>query len=57
MPLDRMLTLIPSDDGPQLASPVLYDFLKSQNQTATHFLIGSRKSSTLLSKQTFGEHN
>lgn len=30
------------DDGPQLASPVLYDFLKSQNQTATHFLIGSR---------------
>ncbi|KAG9017524.1 hypothetical protein FRB90_000949 [Tulasnella sp. 427] len=29
------------DDGPTPASPQLYDFLKSQNQKATHFFIGS----------------
>lgn len=28
------------DDGPTPASPKLYDFLKSQNQKATHFFIG-----------------
>jgi peptidoglycan/xylan/chitin deacetylase (PgdA/CDA1 family) len=30
------------DDGPQPPSPALYNFLKSQNQRATHFIIGSR---------------
>lgn len=30
------------DDGPQVASPQLYDFLKANNQKATHFMIGSR---------------
>ncbi|RUS31688.1 hypothetical protein BC938DRAFT_477309 [Jimgerdemannia flammicorona] len=30
------------DDGPQPPSPALYNFLKSQNQRATHFVIGSR---------------
>ncbi|RUS22483.1 hypothetical protein BC937DRAFT_88811 [Endogone sp. FLAS-F59071] len=30
------------DDGPQPPSPALYDYLKSQNQRATHFVIGSR---------------
>ncbi|KAK4703861.1 chitin deacetylase, partial [Phenoliferia sp. Uapishka_3] len=30
------------DDGPQLASPPLYQYLQSQGQAATHFMIGSR---------------
>ncbi|KAI5476457.1 chitin deacetylase, carbohydrate esterase family 4 protein [Pseudohyphozyma bogoriensis] len=30
------------DDGPQLASPTLYNYLQSQKQKATHFMIGSR---------------
>ncbi|KAL8279931.1 hypothetical protein RQP46_007781 [Phenoliferia psychrophenolica] len=30
------------DDGPQLASPPLYQFLQAQGQAATHFMIGSR---------------
>ncbi|PWN33129.1 glycoside hydrolase/deacetylase, partial [Meira miltonrushii] len=29
------------DDGPTNASPDLYNFLQSQNQTAVHFMIGS----------------
>ncbi|GAA99836.1 carbohydrate esterase family 4 protein [Mixia osmundae IAM 14324] len=30
------------DDGPQLPSPTLYNFLSQQGQKATHFYIGSR---------------
>lgn len=30
------------DDGPELASPTLYNYLNSVNQHATHFVIGSR---------------
>lgn len=30
------------DDGPQLASPTLYNFLQQNQQSATHFMIGSR---------------
>jgi peptidoglycan/xylan/chitin deacetylase (PgdA/CDA1 family) len=35
------ITGISFDDGPLPASPKLYDFLKSQNQAATHFFIGA----------------
>ncbi|KAG0149581.1 hypothetical protein CROQUDRAFT_73989 [Cronartium quercuum f. sp. fusiforme G11] len=30
------------DDGPQLATPTLLSFLRTVNQTVTHFMIGSR---------------
>lgn len=42
--------------GPTQASPPLYTFLKSQNQRATHFMIGSNiKHSTGIFLQAFDQ--
>ncbi|POY73542.1 hypothetical protein BMF94_3480 [Rhodotorula taiwanensis] len=47
------------DDGPLADSPLLYDFLKNNNQTATHFFVGNAvRDNPQIASQAFanGQH-